>query len=455
MDQGHEGSHVFVSHANADKSRIRVLVARLLDEDLPIWIDRPEELGLDERFLRCGRIRSGADWQQQIDFALESSACVLFVLSRASNAPERSNALYREFQHGVRNDSLVMVSIDPSDDFEPLPHYRIRQSRDLSPLAAGDSAHRGANARLLIVLQELREKIAEHRRKLPGSAAEAEAEHSPSHAPLLPYFTDRVNQQRRLSEALKRAMANELVSPMTFVALGTDDDCLDTFVQQVRYKRLPALLASRLPGNRLFTATFVWSLDDGDTSGDLDEEVRALVAEQFQQPDASRRQIADRLSAAQGCWLLQLNLSLQGGPRRCCDALRAWVRWWAQPEFVGFRSPVLTLVCIAAPSSWLLRLLAQSPMSRVRRALQTLLTGDDANARAYLLPKFRSLRFTDVESVIHELGDDIDREVFRRRLRQAFCFLGVLPGRRLSMYQAASCIKRLVADPITKLKASA
>jgi hypothetical protein len=449
MNHDRGPGHVFVSHANADKARIRPLVERLLDENIPIWIDRPEELGLDERFLRCGRIRSGADWQGQIDAALEHSACVLFVLSRTSNLPDRSNALYREFQHGVRNDSLVMVSIDPKDDFEPLPHYRIRQSRDLGPWIAGDTVDRGAAARLLIVLQELREKVTEHRRKT-GRGTDAEAERSPSLAPLLPYFTDRVNQQRRLSEALQRALSNELVPPMTFVALGTDDDCLDTFVQQVRYTRLPSLLASRLSGDRLFTATFVWSLDDSDTHADLEGEVHALVAEQLQLPvSASRRQIADRLSSAHGCWFLQLNLSLEAGSQRCCDALRAWVQWWTKAEFGGFRSPVVTLACVAAPSSWWLHLLAGRPMSRLRRDLQA----HQQHTQIYVLPEFRRLRFNDVESVIHGLGEDFDREVFRRRLRHAFRFLGVLPGRKLSMYEAASCIKRLVADPVTKFNA--
>ena len=77
--------HVFVSHADPDKRRIAPLIGALLDHDIPLWIDRPEEISDDERFLKCSRIRPGPDWRQEIEDALRNAACVLFLLSKESN----------------------------------------------------------------------------------------------------------------------------------------------------------------------------------------------------------------------------------------------------------------------------------------------------------------------------------------------------------------------------------
>ena len=92
--------YVFVSHANEDKPKLKALIEALLDAGIPLWIDRPEEIGLGERHLTCGRIGAGADWQQEIRRGLEYASCVLFVLSRASNSSKRSDELFREFEFG-------------------------------------------------------------------------------------------------------------------------------------------------------------------------------------------------------------------------------------------------------------------------------------------------------------------------------------------------------------------
>src|SRR5882724_7538409 len=107
------GRYVFVSHANEDKPKLKVLIEVLLDAGIELWIDRPEELGLGERLLDGGRIKSGVDWQQEIRRGLEHAGCVLFVLSRASNSSTRSDELFREFVYGRIRKNLVVAQIEP------------------------------------------------------------------------------------------------------------------------------------------------------------------------------------------------------------------------------------------------------------------------------------------------------------------------------------------------------
>jgi hypothetical protein len=456
MDQLREQKHVFLSHANADKPRLRRLVSRLLDEDIPLWIDRPEELGLDERFMRCGRIRTGADWQAEIDAALASSACVLFVLSEASNAAERSDALFREFDHGVRNDSLVLVAIDPPSRLKPISQFRIRQSRDLSAFASDPPEDRSTQAKWMIVLQEIRNKLSDAGSTAERGAAFVTSQQSDGIAPLQPYLTDRVSQQRFLAEALSPILAKSLIPPQTFVALGYDDDCLDSFVLQVRHVRLPAVLPTLKRREGLQTCTLVWAPEDSSDVSRLDFEAQALLAEHLRlEPGATAARLAHRIVTSRSPWLLQLNLSLEAGPRWCCEAARAWTRLWLQPELANLEHPVVTLLCISAPSPWLARWLARRPLARIRAELTLLKGSSAASSCLHVLPTFRPLIFSDVEVVIHALDDGIDREAFKKRLRRAFSYLGVLPGRRMSMFEAASCIKQLAADPVLRVKAKA
>src|SRR5262249_25104514 len=59
---------------------------------------------------------------------------------------------------------------------------------------------------------------------------------------LLPYLTDRHEQQPFLTSKLQAALDQRANRPITFVPIGSADDCVDSFVEQVRYVRLPAIL---------------------------------------------------------------------------------------------------------------------------------------------------------------------------------------------------------------------
>src|SRR4051794_15612577 len=124
--------YVFVSHANSDKPTLKPILEALLAAGIPLWIDRPIEVGLAEHRLVVPGIRPGADWDAEIRRAYEGAACVLFFLSRNSNNPARSDSLFREFDYGSANDKLVIAKLDDIGRDEMSGLIRIRQSVDLS-----------------------------------------------------------------------------------------------------------------------------------------------------------------------------------------------------------------------------------------------------------------------------------------------------------------------------------
>jgi hypothetical protein len=132
--------YVFVSHANLDKPTLKWVLEGLLAAGLPLWIDRPEEVGLADHRLVLPGIRPGADWDAEIRRAYEGSACVLFFLPRNSNNPARSDSLFREFDHGSANDKLVIAKLDDIDRDELSGLMRIRQALDLSGMGRDGSA---------------------------------------------------------------------------------------------------------------------------------------------------------------------------------------------------------------------------------------------------------------------------------------------------------------------------
>ena len=126
------GNYIFVSHADIDKKRIKPLIEALLTNSFELWIDRPEDIGLSENNPNLVRIRSGKDWHQEIVGGLEGCACVLFLLSKASNDHRRSNDLIREIEHGKQHQKLAIAKIDDISERELNPFFRILQCVDIS-----------------------------------------------------------------------------------------------------------------------------------------------------------------------------------------------------------------------------------------------------------------------------------------------------------------------------------
>lgn len=116
VDLDLETREVFISHADADKHRIRPFVERVLEEGYRVFIDRPDELGL-EAHPRVSGLKSGP-FRAQLGQALKRAACVLTFWSEEAVQAERTE-LHEEAAAGKAVGKLVQVSIDTRDEILP------------------------------------------------------------------------------------------------------------------------------------------------------------------------------------------------------------------------------------------------------------------------------------------------------------------------------------------------
>lgn len=110
----------FISHAQPDKlrpdARMRRLVHFLHQAGIPVWIDRPEELGLDARALEDRCIAVSGTWTKDIRVALNQSEAGIGIWSLHANYRLRedpSGVLFQELNALAVKGRLHLVSIDP------------------------------------------------------------------------------------------------------------------------------------------------------------------------------------------------------------------------------------------------------------------------------------------------------------------------------------------------------
>jgi hypothetical protein len=458
--------YVFVSHANDDKRSLRGLIETLLDAGISLWIDRPEEVGLGERHLNCGRIIAGADWQEEIRRGLENACCVLFTLSRASNSTARSDELFREFEFGKSRNCLVVVQIEPIERSELNPFFRIRQAVDLTKPIPGVDPHVALQARYEALVDRLHEYLAGQsgsgeRSAVPGSRRindETEILHQPPR--LLPYLTDRVEQQRQLTTALQAQLDRRINRAATFFAIGAYDDCVDSFVEQIGHVRLPAILDSNGLNNDVLLRSLQWptteeraeNADDGTLRQleDLKSQLRDALAIRA---TADQAAIEKKLANTPASWFFDIKIELADWRKCHPELMRSWLRWLSTLSLARVRYPMVILIYMVYPSDILRRLCWQRALHGLRINIKGIAADAEFKETVHLLPELHSVRFGDVEQWIREYVQDADREVLRRRLRKHFSVFG-FRERRLSMYRIADIVRTELSDPSLRLRAS-
>ena len=108
---------VFVSHASADKARVRPLVEALALQGLNLWLDRPghgsSHFNFDDDFIERFGIRSlpsGERWSEEIAHALREAGAVLLCISKSLF--EASHVWLQELTVAAHDHKLVTCVID-------------------------------------------------------------------------------------------------------------------------------------------------------------------------------------------------------------------------------------------------------------------------------------------------------------------------------------------------------
>ena len=127
-------SLVFISHADADKLRIKPITDRLIKSRWRLFIDRPDVMLYGSTEIRGSikRILEGEGWLSSIDDALGEASCILLFASRhLLHSPESRSILKREVLIGDFHQKLVTLRIDDFDLEELGPDFPLTKNQHL------------------------------------------------------------------------------------------------------------------------------------------------------------------------------------------------------------------------------------------------------------------------------------------------------------------------------------
>ncbi|MCS3896274.1 hypothetical protein M2171_005407 [Bradyrhizobium japonicum USDA 38] len=436
--------YVFVSHANLDKALLKPILGALLAAGIPLWIDRPREVGIAEHRLALPGIRPGAGWDTEICKAYEGAACILFFLSRNSNNPARSDSLFREFDHGSVKNKLVIAKLDDIGRHEISGLMRIRQAVDVSTFGQQG----GAN---------LDELVAElHRFVLNDGAAPDQLgkARSKKFARLLPYLCDRRMQRRHFRDAVETEMERDVVRPQIFFVLGADSECADKFVEQLFFVDMPELLQRNGLSNVVEDRLLRWPADidpraDVSDIGDYLGELQYEFADKLGlKPRSSVTEIERRLQRHTGALFLYFDVDIRKWNAAHRRLLREWIGWWNSLVVMGRRYPIIVVgrFCSANQGIWPFG--SGSPTMRLVDDLTALSTTAGKRVTTTVLPQLGRVSFEDIEAWINENADFAAEAPpdLRQRLRRFFTRWFGIGERKVSMIQAATLLKTIMNE---------
>lgn len=121
-------SYWFVSHASLDKPRVKPVAEALINQNVPLWIDRPYDINIATNHV-SGYIREGEEWTLEILKGLVNSCGVLTFTSEASSKSDECRlelGLARVFS--LATDFPIVPVVFETSDWTYLDH-RVAQTQ--------------------------------------------------------------------------------------------------------------------------------------------------------------------------------------------------------------------------------------------------------------------------------------------------------------------------------------
>lgn len=216
---------VFISHASADKQRLRHLIEALLAADLKVWIDNPAAAGFTEEQVKTFlRIRAGGRWEDEIDKAKREAACILVCWSKHAIHDDVIAGKSRltwlgEADYGRVEDKLVSCTIDDVDPAKLPGTHSAQQIACVDP----DQPPEALRAVLATLIADIKSKISERLR--------SNSRRGVLRDPFAPYLADRVEQEMIAYEAITSISQSGGTRPI-FIA-APENERPDEFFQRI------------------------------------------------------------------------------------------------------------------------------------------------------------------------------------------------------------------------------
>lgn len=347
-------SYIFISHASADNARLKPVVAALLDAGIPLWFDRPEDLGLP-RELFAGCLAFGESWRETIlDVIGQGAGMLVFPSPTAAKARE----VYREVgaaqllsKKTPRHFQLLSALLSPDDGlYEGDVTGGLHSLSVFTRAAEGHADGEASDIRGPYVLTPRGETNLEILISLLRGRLEAKAELEPAPTPpgstdgdfVLPYRADRLAQRDRAALAFA-----DLRRPPVFVVHGPERQAPNRFTSvSLGQQVLTAHGLFACAGATRAPVSLRWPGIDADETDRFQLSFARSAIERFQ-GGASTPTLAEwnsveallarlaaslRRDAITRIFSARLPLA-EMSPSRAPDAISAWCALWARFPF--------------------------------------------------------------------------------------------------------------------------
>ncbi|MFJ6024347.1 TIR domain-containing protein [Brevundimonas sp. NPDC092305] len=373
-------AYVFISHASADNARLRPVVMALLEAGVPLWIDKPEDAGLDLAPVHfVGSISKADRWTSVVDQAIARS-CAMLVFPSAAAA--RAREVRRETERG-----LAMMEQNP-ERYCVLPAFLDRADEAFDRALTGGvqgfnawveadgsglyriaPAAEGDVARLARYLSD-RVRAADARSTAPLGGSPLPAEYH------IPYLVDRF-QQRDVAAASIRRHSSPIL-----VVRGRPEDELGRFSSTTLVRRvLPEIAHAVCSAESLQILRVRWPTASLDDTQAFAEGLLSTLGERFQLDsrrlrlggredgvDERCRRLAASFAENGICRVVAARRTLAPGDKAgAAAAVRAWNDFWNTFPLDVANAASLTLLPVleivldpaqACSTGWLERLKA-------------------------------------------------------------------------------------------------
>lgn len=358
-------SFILISHANADKPKLKHVVDALIARGHKVWIDDPLALGytLDDVSRSFYRLHAGDQWRRPgINRALREAIAV--VVCWSERAREDRLVWHSEATYARVEEKLVACIIDDVDPQSLPDEFSSEQTPDLratlpDPHSAASrwaSGKRLPNPflaqRLDQFVRDVERKIVDVKRRRLGSSDRRAFDGADR---FVPFFVDRHDQEQEILEAL--IAARELghgVAP--FCLSGPDNECLDEFYARLEHKSAGNHVGNGKAWQRI---TVPWPSTQGPERFAMayGRSLRMALAELIgQAPGLQEYWTAWALSLFGRPIAVTTSLNASTWDKRHeAQRIRAWCSFWRGLEAQPYRFtaiPILLLKMAPAPAGW-------------------------------------------------------------------------------------------------------
>ncbi len=221
-------SFVFVSHANADKAKIKPIVDALIKAGMKVWLDKPQHMGYSKKEIDAQfyRLRAGEDWEKNIHLGLQQAAAVVVCWSQHALEANRG-VWHSEAAIAAYQGKIAPCRIDDID-LNLLPLYQRNHAEDLRSDQAATYA-----TNLACFIDDVRDII----KRQTETQARDRTEQPNSIDPFIPYLVNRDEQENPVIRALQTVRDKPGVKPI--MIMGPENECLNEFLERLENYTIP------------------------------------------------------------------------------------------------------------------------------------------------------------------------------------------------------------------------